>query len=171
MIKDKRLYGISIIINVCYLLILTFAGDPLKENYSMLSSSRGGYLAVMAMCILMGINLYSITRIHNRKYSIAAFLGPLIGALFPYTANSGSLFSNLHEICAYISFSIVNIVCFLNIYRYRLKDLKRGRLYMNIFIFVFVADAFLFMNSMGAVAYEQFILLGTILVISYLIYE
>ena len=42
---------------------------------------------------------------------------------------------------------------------------------MSIFLGIFVIDAFLFMDSMGAVAYEQFILLSTVLIISYLLFE
>ena len=161
----------SIVINILYLSVMTFILDPLKENYSMLSSSFGGHLAVFLMCVLLSLNLAAVTGRYNRRYVFLAVAGPLIGALFPYTANSGDLLSNLHEVCAYISFSLVNIVCFLNIYRYRMQHTRKGLILMNLFLAVFVIDAFLFMDSMGAVAYEQFILLGVILIISYLIYE
>ena len=137
----------------------------------MLSSSFGGYLAVFMMCVMLSVCLGTITCKYNRKYLILALAGPLVGALFPYSSGSGDLFSNLHEICAYISFSMVNICCFLNIYRYRLKNLKKGTILMNVYIAVFIIDAFLFLDSMGAVAIEQFILLSTILVISYILYE
>ena len=171
MIRNRKQYGISIIANIIYLLVLTLILDLFKENYSMLSSSFGGYAAVFCMCILLSFNLYTVTGQYNRKYILLAVLGPIIGALFPYTSGRGDLFSNLPEICAYISFSLVNIVCLLNIYKYRLKNERKGRIMMSIFLGIFVIDAFLFMDSMGAVAYEQFILLSTVLIISYLLFE
>lgn len=171
MIKNKKIYGISIIFNLIYLFILSFIHDPTKYNFSMLSSSLPGYIGVWILCILLAINISSITLKYNKKLLLISIIGPVLAALFPYKEGVGDVFSNLHELLAYVSFVIVNAVSFLNYYKYYLINLKKGKNYLILYLFIFGIDLVLYLNSMGALAYEQLILLSTILIINYLVYE
>lgn len=170
MIKNIKIYRISIILNLIYLFILTFIKDPTTYNYSMLSSTLIGYIGIWILCILLSINISTITYKYNKKLLIISLIGPLLAAIFPYKEGVGDLFSSLHEIMAYISFSIVNIISFLNYYKYQLIYSKKGSNLIIIYLLIFGIDLILFLNSMGALAYEQLILLSTILVINYFVY-
>lgn len=171
MIKNKKIYRICIFLNLIYLFILTFIKDPTKYNYSMLSSSPLGYIGVWILCVLLSINISVITQKYNKNLILISLIGPILAAIFPYQEGVGDLFSNLHELLAYVSFSIVNIISLLNYYKYSLIYYKKGKNYLILYLFVIGIDLVLYLNSMGALAYQQLILLSTILIINYLVFD
>ena len=171
MIKNKKIYRISIILNLIYLFILTSIKNPSTYNYSMLSSNLHGYIAVWLLCILLAINISTIIYKYNKNLLIISLIGPLLAAIFPYQEGIGDIFSNLHEILAYVSFAIVNIISFLNYYKYYMINYKKGKNYLILYLCIFGIDLILFLNSMGALAYEQFLLLSTILILNYFVFE
>ena len=171
MLKNRSLYRTLIIVTVILLFVMTFMCDPLKENYSMLSSDPKGHLLVLVLTVLLGFDIANVTYIMNRRFFPIALSGPLLSAVFPYTAGSGDMFSGLHEILAYVSFAVTVMMTFLNLWKYSFYDQARGRKLMQVFMVILTVDAFMFMETMGAVAIEQFILLSTVVLIHYYLYR
>ena len=170
MIKNRVLSSSLVIINMIYLIVLTFISDPFTKNYSMLGKTAKGYLAVLLLCILIGINLADTTYLVNRKYYIIALLSQIPAGLFPYVERSGNLSSNLHEILAYLSFALINIITILNIFRYSFFDHKKGRMLFVVYGVTATVTIAMYLDTMGAVAIEQLLLLSVILVLNHFIY-
>ena len=171
MIRNRKIYRILVTVTLILLTVLTFMVDPLRENYSMLSGSTGGYLFVMMLTVLLGAVMAEVTHMLNRRFFFVALFGPLLSAVFPYVQGKGDLYSGLHEILAYVSFAATVFITLLNIWRYSFYDYKRGRVMMTAFIIILFIDAVLFLETMGAVAIEQFILLSAVVSVHYLLFR
>lgn len=157
------------IVNVAYMLWVTFLIDPIKQNYSMITYTLKGYIIVFILCILLSINISNSTYIHNRKYLCIAVLGPIIGCIFPFKENAGNLLSNIHEICAYISFISVNVITYLNITKYKLINSKKGNILFWVYLWALLIDVLFFLSINGVRGFEETLLLSVIVAINYLI--
>lgn len=126
---------------------------------------------VFILCILLSINLANTTYLLNKKYTILALIGPIIGCIFPYFKDTGNLLSNIHEICAYISFGIVMFINLSNINRYKVYNYKRGILIERLFIIIFILDGLIYLKLLGVTSIQETILLSTILIIQEYLYS
>ena len=164
-IKNKYLYYFCFISCIILLFIFTFIKDPFIYNYSMFSCNIKGHILLFILCFLLGLNLAFTTYLLNKKKTMIAFVAPLIGSVFPYRANSGDLFSNMHEVCAYISFFLTMYITLTNIEKYKTYNFKKAIMIRNIFIFIFIFDGMIYFYFLGVKAIEEFILLLTIVLI------
>ena len=136
----------------------------------MYSCNIKGHIFLFILCFLLGINLADTTYLLNKKKTMIAFVAPLVGTIFPYKAYSGDLFSNMHEICAYISFFLTVYVTLINIEKYKIYDFNKAILIRNIFIFIFMFDGLIYFYFLSVKAIEEFILLLTIVLIDAYLY-
>lgn len=111
------------LISLIYLIVITFIKDPFTYNYSMMSGNFYGYLFVMGLSILLSLCLYK-TSIILKKKNILCLLAPLVASIFPYVEGRGDIFSNIHEVCAYLSLCLILYVTYFNIINYRMYSLK-----------------------------------------------
>lgn len=136
----------------------------------MLADNPKGYLFVFLLCLILGINIYRTSKELKIKKAYLAFVGPLIAAIFPFKENSGDILSNMHEICAYISFGLTIFMTYINIEKYKLYNFKRGR-YLNYFYTItLLVTILLYIQSGGVVAYEETLLLSVTVIINEMIY-
>ena len=169
--NKRTYYKILNIITLAYLAVITFQQNPLKENYSMMSSSFLGYISIFGLCIFLSLSFIFPTLELSKKHWYLA-LGPIVGCLFPYTANKGDLLSNIHEVCAYISFGMCVLLMIINIYHFQQKTFHKRKTLLNIFTIILFLDAVLYLETMGVVGLEEFILLSTMVIINdYMYYK
>ncbi len=165
MIKNKTITILLTIINIIYMLVLTCLKDPFIYNFSMYTSTLKGYLIVFVLCILLGINFANTTYKLNRKYLLIALLGPIVGCVFPFDSLNRNLISNLHELCAYISFFSLMFISYANINKFKLYAYKKAKILERIFIVVFIADGLIYLKLFGVTSIQEFILLSASLLI------
>ncbi len=164
-LKNKLFHYFIFILCIVLLFIFTFIKNPFIYNYSMYSGNIKGHICLIILCLLLGINLAETTYLFDKKKAIVAFIAPLIGSIFPYRAYSGDLFSNMHEICAYVSFFLTMYITLMNIEKYKTYNFKKAILIRNIFIFIFLFDGMIYLYFLGVKAIEEFILLVPIILI------
>ena len=153
------------------MMILILLSNDININFSILTDNLIGYILVLILCVLLSINLYISTKTINKKYILLSIIGPIIGGVLPYYQNSNSFISGLHEIFTYISFTVVNIITILNIYKYYLNNRENGKRMFISYITILFLDFILYLKTEGVIAIEEFILLSTILILNYLIYK
>ncbi len=169
MIRNKYLSYFLAIINIVFIIILTFYKDPLIYNYSMFSKEVKGHLILIVFCLILGINLANTTFLLDKNKTLLALISPLIASIFPYR-NNGDLSSNLHEICAYISFGLVMFITLNNISKYKTYNYKKASIIEEIFIFVFILDGLIYLKLLGVTSIQEFILLTMIIIIHLYLY-
>lgn len=171
MIKNKSISIILTIVNIIYLLILTFIKDPFEYNYSMYTDNIKGYILVFILCILLGINFLNDTYLIDKKKTIIALFAPIIGCVFPYQAHTGNLLSNLHEICAYISLGLTLYITFNNLEKYKSYNYKIASNLEKLLIIIFLVDGILYLDNFHVASIHETILLIPILLIHLYIYD
>ena len=157
------------LISLIYLIVITFIKDPFTYNYSMMSGNFYGYLFVMGLSILLGLSLYK-TSIIQKKKNILCLLAPLVASIFPYVEGSGDIFSNLHEVCAYLSLGLILYVTYFNIINYRIYSLKKSNYCLNILLFTVLIDTVYYFDSFRVYSIHELILLSVIILIHLFIY-
>lgn len=169
MIKKQKYTTLLFIVTIVYLTVVTFLQDPIKENYSMMTSNLRGYILVFGLCILLCLNLANTTYLLNKRYLFLSF-GPIIGCLLPYKAYSGDTISNLHEVCAYIAFffSLANIL--INLFKYKIYNSKKADILITIYTLVFFITAYMYFKTAGVVGIEEYLLLTATIIINYVIF-
>ncbi len=170
MIKSKIVSIILVIVNVLYMLTITLYKNPFVYNFSMYTNTIKGYILVIILCVLLGINLLNVTYLLNKKYSFIALFGPIIGGLLPFNIDNRDFLSNLHEILAYVSLFSVLFITFTNINKFKLYDYKKANLLEKIFIIIFILDGFIYLKLFGVTSIQEFILLTTSLLIHLYMY-
>ena len=132
------------LISLIYLIVITFIKDPFTYNYSMMSGNFYGYLFVMGLSILLSLCLYK-TSIILKKKNILCLLAPLVASIFPYVEGRGDIFSNIHEVCAYLSLGLILYVTYFNIINYRMYSLKKSNYCLKILgITIFIDTVYYF---------------------------
>ncbi len=152
------------------MLTITLYKNPFVYNFSMYTNTIKGYILVIILCVLLGINLLNVTYLLNKKYSFIAFFGPIIGGLLPFNIDNRDFLSNLHEILAYMSLFSVLFITFTNINKFKLYDYKKANLLEKIFIIIFILDGFIYLKLFGVTSIQEFILLTTSLLIHLYMY-
>lgn len=165
MIKNKYISILLTVLNVVYLLILTFINDPFEYNYSMYTSTIKGYILVFGLCILLGINFLNDTYLIDKKKSIIALLAPIVGCIFPYRAHVGDILSNLHEIFAYLSLGLTLYITFNNLEKYKSYNYKIAKNLETLLIVIFLIDGILYFDNFHVASIHETILLIPILLI------
>ena len=150
--------------------VLTITKDPFVYNFSMYTNTLKGYIAIFLLCVLLGVNFSNTTYVLNKKYFFIALLGPIIGCVFPFDLANRNIISNLHEVCAYISFFSVMFITYTNINKFKLYDYKKANILEKIFIIVFVLDGLIYLKLFGVTSIQEFILLSVSLLIHLYIY-
>lgn len=168
MIKCKKTSLLLTYVNIVYLTVLTFIQNPLKENYSMMTSSLFGYIVVFVQCVLLSLDMGNTISLIKRR-NIFLAIGPIVGCLLPYSAYSGDLVSNMHEVLAYVSFGLTIMCTFISINDFKTIDYKKGKIIGEVFVIVLVVDGMLYLSTNGVVGIEEYLLLVTIVVIDCII--
>lgn len=171
MIKNKLLSLILTIINIIYLLILTFIKDPFVYNYSMYTDNLKGYILIFILCLLLSINFMNDTYLIDKKKMFVALLAPIVGCIFPYRANTGDILSNLHEICAYVSLGLTLYITFNNLEKYKSHNYKIAKNLELLLIIIFLVDGILYLDNFHVASIHETILLIPILLIHLFIYD
>ncbi len=170
MIKNKKISCLLVIANIVYMLAITLYKDPFIYNFSMYTNTLKGYITIFLLCILLGVNFSNTTYVLNKKYFLIALLGPIIGCIFPFDLANRNIISNLHEVCAYISFFSVLFITYTNINKYKLYDYKKANILEKMFIIVFVLDVLIYLKLFGVTSIQEFILLSVSLLMHLYIY-
>ena len=170
MIKNKTASILLTITNIIYMFVLTCLKDPFVYNFSMYTNTIRGYLSIFILCILLGVNLANTTYVFNKKYLLIALLGSIIGCIFPFDLANRNLVSNLHELCAYVSFFSVLFITYTNINKFKLYDYKKANILEKVFIIVFVLDGLIYLKLFGVTSIQEFVLLSTSLLIHLYMY-
>lgn len=170
MIKNKTASILLTITNIIYMFVLTCLKDPFVYNFSMYTNTIRGYLSIFILCILLGVNLANTTYVFNKKYLLIALLGSIIGCIFPFDSANRNLVSNLHELCAYVSFFSVLFITYTNINKFKLYNYKKANILEKIFIIVFVLDGLIYLKLFGVTSAQELILLSTSLLIHLYMY-
>lgn len=157
------------LISLIYLFVATFIKNPFSYNYSMMSSNFYGYLFVMGLSIVLGLSLYK-TSIILKKKSILCLLAPLVASIFPYVEGSGDFFSNMHEVCAYLSLGLILYVAYKNIVNYRFFSLKKSAYCIKILGITIFIDTIYYFDSFRVYSIHELILLSVIILIHLFIY-
>lgn len=143
----KKIHFLNIVTIVLFSLVATRL-DPFRENYSTLSLNKSGYFLFLFMGILAGITLACETfLINNKKLAFIMFTALLIGVIIPHDI-SYNLQGNLHLINAYLGFSVMMIVTFVNIYKYSLRNNKKGRYIMYFTLICLAFGVYLYLDKM-----------------------
>ncbi len=170
MIKNKFLSCILTLTSIIYMLVLTLLKHPFTYNYSMYTNNIKGYLIIFILCIILGLGFSNTTYLLNKRYALLAFLGPIIGCIFPFNVDNRNIISNLHEICAYISLFSVLFITYININKYKIYNYKKGNILGKLFIIIFILDGLIYLKLLGVTSIQEFILLSTSLIIHLYIY-
>lgn len=157
------------LISLIYLFVATFIKNPFSYNYSMMSGSFCGYLFVMGLSIVLGLSLYK-TSIILKKKSILCLLAPLVASIFPYVEGKGDIFSNMHEVFAYLSLGLILYVTYKNIVNYRFFSLKKSNYCLKILVITIFIDTIYYFDSFRVYSIHEFILLSVIILIHLFIY-
>lgn len=157
------------LISLIYLIVITFIKDPFTYNYSMMSGNFYGYLFVMGLSILLSLCLYK-TSIILKKKNILCLLAPLVASIFPYVEGRGDIFSNMHEVCAYLSLGLILYVSYKNIVNYRYFSLKKSNYCLNILLITIFIDTVYYFDSFRVYSIHELILLSVIIIIHNFIY-
>lgn len=157
------------LISLIYLIVITFIKDPFTYNYSMMSGNFYGYLFMMGLSILLGLSLYK-TSVVLKKKSILCILAPLVASIFPYVEGRGDIFSNMHEVCAYLSLGLILYVSYKNIVNYRYFSLKKSNYCLNILLITIFIDTVYYFDSFRVYSIHELILLSVIIIIHNFIY-
>lgn len=136
----KRINNISLLVVGLLFVIVSTKLDLFKENYSTLSLSTKGYFLFLFMGLLsgiiLGINTYLIS---GKKYGILMFISLLVGTIIPHDI-SYNLQGNLHLFNAYLGFVLLEIVMFINVYKYSFINYSKSKkLYYILFISLVLA--------------------------------
>lgn len=135
----------------------------------MMSGNFYGYLFVMGLSILLGLSLYKTSVVLKKKNSLC-LLAPLVASIFPYVEGSGDVFSNLHEVCAYLSLGLILYVTYFNIINYRIYSLKKSKYCLNILLITIFIDTVYYFDSFRVYSIHELILLSVIIIIHLFIY-
>ena len=157
------------LISLIYLIVITFIKDPFTYNYSMMSGNFYGYLFVMGLSILLSLCLYK-TSIILKKKNILCLLAPLVASIFPYVEGRGDIFSNIHEVCAYLSLGLILYVSYKNIVNYRMFSLKKSNYCLKILGIMIFIDTVYYFDSFRVYSIHELILLSVIILIHLFIY-
>ena len=157
------------LISLIYLFVATFIKDPFTYNYSMMSGNFYGYLFAMGLSILLSLCLYK-TSIILKKKNILCLLAPLVASIFPYVEGRGDVFSNMHEVCAYLSLGLILYVTYFNIINYRMYSLKKSNYCLKILGITIFIDTVYYFDSFRVYSIHELILLSVIILIHLFIY-
>lgn len=170
MIKNKFLSCILTLTSIIYMLVLTLLKHPFTYNYSMYTNNIKGYLIIFILCIILGLSFSNTTYLLNKRYALLAFLGPIIGCIFPFNISNRNIISNLHEICAYISLFSVLFITYININKYKIYNYRKANILEKLFFIIFILDGLIYLKLLGVTSIQEFILLSTSLIIHLYIY-
>ena len=134
----------------------------------MMSGSFCGYLFVMSLSILLGLSLYK-TSVVLKKKSILCLLAPIFASIFPYVEGRGDVFSNMHEVCAYLSLGLILYVTYFNIINYRLYSLKKSNYCLKILVITIFIDTIYYFDSFRVYSIHELILLSVIILLHLLL--
>ena len=162
-----RINKILNLIAITLLIVVASFLDPFKENYSTLSLSTKGYFLFLFLGILIGLILsFETYYISNKKYAIIMFLSLLVGTIIPHDI-SYNLQGNLHLFNAYLGFSIMMIITFVNLYQsIMIKRQNKVPLYI-VLIGLFIS-VYSYMNYLCVNTFSELIIIICVLVSHYL---
>lgn len=123
----------------------------------------------MGLSILLGLSLYK-TSVALKKKSILCLLAPLVASIFPYVEGRGDVFSNMHEVCAYLSLGLILYVTYFNIINYRMYSLKKSNYCLKILGITMFIDTIYYFDSFRVYSIHELILLSVIILIHLFIY-
>lgn len=157
----KKIHFLNIITIVLFSIVATSL-DPFIENYSTLSLTRNGYFLFLFMGILAGFTLaYETYLINNKKYAYIMFCALLLGVIIPHDI-SYNLQGNLHLINAYLGFSVMMIITFINIYKFSLRNNKKGRYILYFTLICFAISVYLYLDKMCVNTISELIIMITV---------
>ena len=168
-IKQKQINNISLLVIAVIFIAVSTRLDLFKENYSTLSLSTKGYFLFLFMGLLAGIVLaYNTYLISGKKYALLMFIALLLGTIIPHDITY-NLQGNLHLLNAYLGFVLMEVVMFINVYKYSFINYKKSKTISYILIISLIIAFLSYTRYMCVNTLSELIVMLTNLFVVYLI--
>lgn len=168
-IKQKQINNISLLVIAVIFIAVSTRLDLFKENYSTLSLSTKGYFLFLFMGLLAGIVLaYNTYLISGKKYALLMFIALLLGTIIPHDITY-NLQGNLHLLNAYLGFVLMEVVMFINVYKYSFINYKKSKTISYILIISLIIAFLSYTRYMCVNTLSELVVMLTNLFVVYLI--
>ena len=168
-IKQKQINNISLLVIAVIFTAVSTRLDLFKENYSTLSLSTKGYFLFLFMGLLAGIVLaYNTYLISGKKYALLMFIALLLGTIIPHDITY-NLQGNLHLLNAYLGFVLMEVVMFINVYKYSFINYKKSKTISYILIISLIIAFLSYTRYMCVNTLSELVVMLTNLFVVYLI--